>query len=90
MKKVIAKIDLKLFVTGFVQVLFVAMSTVFISRKIYTGVAVSGFAISLLWSYNVKRVAFGSTIDRIVYAGGAAAGSLTGCLVASAVSELLK
>ena len=83
-------IDVKLFLTGFVQVLFVAMSTVFISKRIWIGVAVSGFCISYLWSHNVKKVAFGREIDRITYAAGAMVGSLTGCYCASFVAELLK
>lgn len=74
---------LRLFGTGFLQVFFVACSTFMISRQFYTGVFLVGFAISWLWSGNVKKVAFGGPPDRVVYAAGAALGSVCGLLASS-------
>lgn len=70
-----------LFITGFLQVLFIAINTYFLSKEFYVGVLVCGFAISLIWSYNVKKVAFGSLNDRLIYATGAGFGSLVGLMV---------
>jgi hypothetical protein len=72
-----------LFITGFVQVFFVAVNTFFLAREMYWGVMVASFMISLVWSFNVKRVAFGSFWDRVVYSLGAMCGSLFGLFVAS-------
>lgn len=70
-----------LFTTGFFQVLFVAINTYFISKEFYVGVLLCGFIISLIWSWNVKRVAFGTKQDRLIYATGAGVGSLMGLLI---------
>lgn len=73
-----------LFSTGFLQVVLVAINTYQIANNKLLGALVVGFLISFVWSLNVKRVAFGSTIDRIVYASGAGIGSAAGLLVANA------
>jgi hypothetical protein len=73
---------MKLFITGFLQVFFVAVNTFFISRIIYGGVFICGVIISFVWSYNVKKVAFGTFYDRLYYSIGAGFGSLVG-LIAS-------
>lgn len=67
-----------LFSTGFIQVFFVAINTYLLARAFFWGVFGASFIISIVWSYNVKRVAFGTTLDRIVYALGAAFGSVAG------------
>lgn len=72
----------KLFLTGFLQVLFVAANTYFIATSNWKAIALCGFAISWLWSGNIKKVAFGGTKDRIVYSLGAASGSICGALLA--------
>ena len=64
--------------TGFLQVFFVAINTYFISTQNLYGTVLAGFVISLIWSYNVKKIAFGSFYDRLVYAFGAGLGSVTG------------
>lgn len=71
---------LKLFITGFVQVFFVAINTYFLSKEFYLGVFICGTIISLIWSWNVKKIAFGSFKDRIAYALGAGFGSLVGLI----------
>lgn len=69
---------LKLFFTGMVQVFFVAINTYFLSKEIFLAVFLTSFMISLIWSYNVKKVVFGTPISRISYALGAATGSIIG------------
>lgn len=68
----------QLFATGFLQVLFVAINTVFISRHFAIGVFTCAFLISLIWSWNVRKVVFGDRVDRVVYSLVAAFGSLAG------------
>ena len=72
---------MKLFTTGFVQVFFVAINTYFLSKEFYIGVFICGTIISLILSWNVKRVAFGSLRDRLFYSFGAGFGSIAGLLV---------
>lgn len=78
-----------LFFSGFIMVFFVAINTVFLSKEVYIGVAFSAFAISIIWSFNVKKVAFGTLSDRLVYAGGATIGSLSGLYLSQSISELI-
>jgi len=73
---------LKLFGTGVLQVYFVAINTVFLSRELYWGVLFAAFSISMVWSYNIKKIAFGTLAERIFYSAGATAGSLLGLLSA--------
>ena len=61
---------LRLPLTGFVQVYFVSVNTYFLAHEMYAGVLIAAFIISLVWSFNVKKVAFGTWPDRLMYAGG--------------------
>jgi hypothetical protein len=45
------------------------------------GIAVVGFLISFIWSFNVKKIAFGGMADRVVYSMGASAGAVCGLMV---------
>lgn len=83
------KARVSLFSTGFVQVYFVSVNTYFLAKEMYLGVFVAAFMISLIWSFNVKKVAFGSTTDRVVYAFGATFGSLVGLWSSSFIALVL-
>ena len=76
---------MKLFLTGFLQVFFVACNTYFISKSFYMGVFICGLIISLIWTWNVKKIVFGTFNDRIVYAFGAAFGSLLGLIISKLI-----
>nr|DAJ36378.1 MAG TPA: hypothetical protein [Bacteriophage sp.] len=67
---------IKLFTTGFSQVFLVVLNTYFITREFLLGILACGFLISFVWSHNVKKVAFGSEWDRIIYSLGAMTGSI--------------
>jgi hypothetical protein len=71
---------MKLIFTGFLQVFFVTINTYLISTKSIYGTALAGFIISFIWSFNVKKVAFGTVEDRIIYSLGAGLGSCFGLL----------
>lgn len=74
-----------LFITGFLQVFFVAINTYFITKRFYIGVAIVSFLISFIWSFNIKKVAFGSMKDRIIYSLGACAGGLLGLYLSTKI-----
>lgn len=82
--------NIKLFGTGVLQVYFVAINTVFLSKSLYLGVGIAAFMISMVWSYNVKKVVFGTLRDRIAYATGASVGSLLGLLTSEFLSTLIQ
>ena len=78
-----------LFITGTVQVYFVAINTYFLSRELYIGVTFAAFMISMIWSYNIKKIAFGTLTDRILYSLGATVGSLAGLATSKALTNLI-
>jgi hypothetical protein len=80
-----------LFFTGFIQVYFVSINTYFLAKEMYFGVLTAAFMISIIWSYNIKKIAFGTTKDRILYAMGASLGSVAGLKTSTIIfSSLLK
>jgi hypothetical protein len=74
-----------LFSTAFVQVLLVSLNTILLAHKqIASSIAVAGL-ISYVWTFNVKRAAFGSHWDKIIYSLGAACGSAVGIYLAGLI-----
>lgn len=69
---------LGLFATGFTQVFFVAFNVFAIAHQILWLIGFTSFAVSYVWSHNVRKVAFGTEWHRVVYALGAAFGCLAG------------
>ena len=78
-----------LFLTGLIQVYFVAVNTYFIAQKYLIGAFMASFIISFIWSYNVKNVAFGTNKDRITYSIGAAIGTILGILTSATIIKLI-
>lgn len=84
------KSNLQLFGTGVLQVFFVAVNTVFLSKHIALGILFAAFMISMVWSYNIKKIVFGTLRDRIFYSCGAATGSLLGLYASDLLIEIIK
>lgn len=80
---------ISLFITALMQVMFVAMSQVFISKDRYILMLITGFMISLIWTFNVKRAAFGDLRDKIIYATGAMFGTGVGYLLANYLMKII-
>lgn len=76
----------QLFLTGFLQVFFVAINTWLITQRNFIGVLIVSFLISFIWSFNVKKVAFGSMLDRVIYSIGASIGGISGLLIGGLVT----
>lgn len=84
------KLNLELFGTGLLQVILVCLNTYQIATYAVTqspllllGIVIVGFLISFIWTFNVKKVAFGNMSNRVAYAIGAASGSAVGVLIGS-------
>ena len=80
---------MKLFMTGVVQVYFVAINTVFLSKELYVGVFFAAFMISMVWSYNIKKIVFGTMTDRVLYSLGATVGSLLGLFTSGLLVDFI-
>ena len=73
----------ELFLTALFQVCFVAMQPLFIIHHKILPMLITGFLISLIWTFNVKKVAFGNLKDRFAYAMGATVGTGIGYLISN-------
>jgi hypothetical protein len=81
--------NIKLFITGAMQVMFISINTSFISRDEYIGVLGSSFIVSYLWSINVKKISVSSFKERIIYSSGASLGCISGLFLSKIISGLL-
>jgi hypothetical protein len=76
---------LLLFLAAFCQVGLVTINVYQIANKHYVGAFFVGFAISAIWSFSIKGIAFGDKIDRFVYCMGAAFGTSFGMLLSTII-----
>lgn len=72
---------MKIFLTSFIQIGFVAINTLLIARGLFLGVFVVSFMISLLWCYNVGKISVSTLNQKLTYAFGAGCGAVTGLLI---------
>lgn len=77
------KLRLATFGMAWLQVALITLNTWLIARGEVAPAILCGFAISFVWTLNVKKVAFGSLADRLCYASGACLGTATGLLIAA-------
>ena len=70
-----------LFMTGYVQVVLITVNTWQIANGKYLSALPVAFAISFLWTINVKQIAFGNIPERLIYSGGAMTGCMSGILL---------
>jgi hypothetical protein len=73
---------LLIFLTGFAQVALASANIYFISRTSWGGIALCGWGVSYLWTFNVKKINIGSHLEQLTYATGAMSGGLTGVVLA--------
>lgn len=81
------KNNIKIFLQSFFQIGLVAINTMLISKGIYIGIFIVSFLISLLWAFNVSKVAISTVKQKMIYAFGAGCGSIVGLVI---ISFLLK
>ncbi len=75
---------MRIFLQSFFQVGLVAVSTILITKGYIAGIFIVSFLISLLWAFNVSRVAMSTLNQKITYAFGAGCGSVVGVLILKA------
>jgi len=77
---------MKLFFTALVQMILVGAQTIFVLRLFWPGIIIGSFGISFIWTYNVKRIAFATIKDRLVYSFGATTGVIIGVSLAHLIT----
>lgn len=83
------KSDLKLFSTAVLQICLTAINMYQVSHQKWLGALFVGFGISWLWTRNVNKVAFGVLRNRIVYASGAAVGTVIGMAISYMIYSII-
>ena len=69
---------MKIFFTSFFQIGLVAINTLLIAKGYVLGIFLASFTISLLWSYNVSKIALSGFKSKMIYSFGAGLGAVTG------------
>lgn len=69
---------MKTFLTSFFQVGLVAINTLLIASGLFLGVFIVSFMISLLWAFNVSKIAVSTINQKLTYAFGAGCGAVVG------------
>ena len=72
---------MKIFLQSFFQVGLVAINTMLIAKGYILGVFLVSFLISLLWAFNVSKVAISTLNQKLTYALGAGCGAVSGLLI---------
>ena len=72
---------MRTFFQSFFQIGLVSISTVLITKHLYYGIFVVAFLISLLWTFNVSRIAVSTINQKIIYSLGAGTGAVCGLLL---------
>lgn len=80
----------RLFMTGFLQVFFVGLVTVFLANKFVIGAVAGSWAISFLWVENVRSVKPERGTSQYIYATGAATGTLCSYFISTLIIQLFK
>ncbi len=70
--------NIKIFLTSFTQIGLVAINTLLIAKGYVLGIFLASFTISLLWSYNVSKIALSDVKRKLIYSFGAGFGAVTG------------
>lgn len=74
-------VNLKIFLTSFLQISLVSFNIVLISKGYILGIFLSSFTISFLWSYNVSKIALSNFKSKLIYSLGAGFGAVAGFLI---------
>ena len=72
---------MKIFFQSFFQIGLVSISTILITKHLYFGIFVVSFLITLLWTFNVSRIAVSTIKQKLIYSLGAGTGAVCGVLL---------
>jgi hypothetical protein len=72
---------MKTFFTSFFQIGLVAINTLLIAKQLFLWVFICSCLISLLWAFNVSKIALSDLRQKLIYSLGAGCGAITGMLL---------
>jgi hypothetical protein len=72
---------MKTFFTSFFQIGLVAINTLLIAKQLFLAVFICSCLISLLWAFNVSKIALSDLRQKLIYSLGAGCGAITGMLL---------
>jgi hypothetical protein len=72
---------MKTFFTSFFQIGLVAINTLLIAKQLFRAVFICSCLISLLWAFNVSKIALSDLRQKLIYSLGAGCGAITGMLL---------
>lgn len=79
----------KIFLSSVIQVNMVAMNVVFITNRMVIPMLITGFLISLIWTFNIKKIVAGNMSESIIYALGAMVGTGIGYYAAHILKNII-
>lgn len=71
---------MKAFFYSYLQIALISINTIILTRHNYFGIFILSFLISLLWTFNVSRIAVSTIKQKILYSLGAGCGAISGVL----------
>lgn len=78
-----------IFLSSSLQIFFVSVNTILISREMVIQAGICGFLLSLVWTFNIKRIAIASWSERISYCLGAGLGTSGGIIFIKTLREII-
>ena len=72
---------IRTFLYAYTQVMLVVVNTWQVAHQKFYEAIIVGFLISLVWTFNVKRIAFGEWKTRLTYCIGASLGTASGLII---------
>lgn len=72
---------IRTFIYAYLQVMLVVINTWQVAHQKFVGAVIVGFLISLVWTFNIKRIAFGEWETRLTYCLGASLGTASGLII---------
>lgn len=80
---------ISIFLSSSLQIFFVSVNTILISREMIIQAGICGFLLSLVWTFNIKRIAIASWGERISYCLGAGLGTSGGIFFIKTLREII-
>lgn len=78
-----------IFFSSLLQIFFVSVNTILISKEMIIQAGVCGFLLSLVWTFNIRRIGLASWGERISYCLGAGIGTSGGILFIKGIREFI-
>jgi len=77
-----------IFLSSLLQIFFVSVNTILISKEMVIQAGVCGFLLSLVWTFNIRRITIASWGERISYCLGAGIGTSSGIIFIKLIGRI--